>query len=239
MLDVHPPHESVHGRRDFVVHLLTITVGLLIALGLEAAVEAMHHHELAAQARENIEHELERNVAHAKQDTANVQATMASVDALLAAARRHRDNPHPDGATAHQMHVDASWEDFEDAAWLTACESGALAHMPLDEVQKYAGVYARQEELPREASVVMTGAPLTLAPLHVEETPDDVAPDDVRTIMLRSADSKVKLLIFKQLVENPGAAYAEARGQAEATSAAAPASLATAASAVASAPVKH
>ena len=239
MLDVHPPHEPVLGWRDFVVHLLTITVGLLIALGLEAAVEAMHHHELATQARENIEHELERNVAHAKQDTANVQATIDSVDALLAAARRHRDNPHPAGATAHQMHVDASWEDFEDAAWLTARESGALAHMPLDEVQKYAGVYARQEELPREASVVMTGAPLTLAPLHVEETPDDVAPDDVRTIMLRSADSKVKLLIFKQLVENPGAAYAEARGQAEATSEAAPASLATAASAVASAPVKH
>lgn len=31
MLDVHPPHELVHGIRDFLLHLLTITVGLLIA----------------------------------------------------------------------------------------------------------------------------------------------------------------------------------------------------------------
>ncbi len=40
MLDVHPPHQPVHGWRDFLIHLLTITVGLLIALGLEAVAES-------------------------------------------------------------------------------------------------------------------------------------------------------------------------------------------------------
>ena len=35
MLDVHPPHEKMHGFKDFLLHLLTITIGLLIALGLE------------------------------------------------------------------------------------------------------------------------------------------------------------------------------------------------------------
>jgi len=215
MLDVHPPHEPVHGWRGFAVHLLTITAGLLIALGLEAAVEARHHHELAAQARENIERELERNVEHAKANIANVQGTIDSVDALLAAARRHRDAPHPTSASVHEMRVSASWQDFEEAAWLTARESGALAHMPLDEVQKYAGIYARQEEIGREASVVMAAAPLTMAPLYVEDTPDDASPDDVRTVMLRSADTKVKLLIFKQLVETLGRDYAQVQGLAD------------------------
>jgi hypothetical protein len=28
MLDVHAPHERVHGFRDFLVHLFTITIGL-------------------------------------------------------------------------------------------------------------------------------------------------------------------------------------------------------------------
>jgi hypothetical protein len=41
MLDVHAPEHRIHGFRDFLVHLLTITVGLLIALSLEASVGAM------------------------------------------------------------------------------------------------------------------------------------------------------------------------------------------------------
>ncbi len=46
MLDVHPPHEKIHGFRDFLLHLLTITIGLLIALGLEALVERVHQNHL-------------------------------------------------------------------------------------------------------------------------------------------------------------------------------------------------
>ena len=36
MLDVHPPHEAAHGIRDFMIHLVTITIGLLIALAVIA-----------------------------------------------------------------------------------------------------------------------------------------------------------------------------------------------------------
>ena len=43
MLDVHAPEHRIHGTRDFFLHLFTITIGLLIALGLEASVEALHH----------------------------------------------------------------------------------------------------------------------------------------------------------------------------------------------------
>lgn len=46
MLDVHPPHSTTHTWRDFFIHIATIAVGLLIALGLEQTVEALHrHHE--------------------------------------------------------------------------------------------------------------------------------------------------------------------------------------------------
>jgi hypothetical protein len=43
MLDVHPPHEAAHTWRDFFLHIATIVVGLLIAVGLEQTVEAIHH----------------------------------------------------------------------------------------------------------------------------------------------------------------------------------------------------
>ena len=33
MLEVHPPHQTVHTWRDFFIHVATICVGLLIAIG--------------------------------------------------------------------------------------------------------------------------------------------------------------------------------------------------------------
>ncbi len=43
MLDVHPPHEAAHTWKDFFIHVGTICVGLLIAIGLEQTVEFFHH----------------------------------------------------------------------------------------------------------------------------------------------------------------------------------------------------
>jgi hypothetical protein len=48
MLDVHPPHAPTHTWKDFFIHIATICVGLLIAIGLEQTVEAIHRaHERA------------------------------------------------------------------------------------------------------------------------------------------------------------------------------------------------
>ena len=43
MLDVHSPHQSVHTWKDVLIHIGIIAVGLLIAIGLEQTVEAIHH----------------------------------------------------------------------------------------------------------------------------------------------------------------------------------------------------
>ena len=43
MLDVHPPHSPTHTWKDFFLHLATIVIGLLIAVGLEQTVELFHH----------------------------------------------------------------------------------------------------------------------------------------------------------------------------------------------------
>jgi hypothetical protein len=54
MLDVHPPHHPTHTWRDFFIHIATIVIGLLIAIGLEQTVEYFHHRHLAHQAREQL-----------------------------------------------------------------------------------------------------------------------------------------------------------------------------------------
>jgi hypothetical protein len=47
MLDVHPPHHAATTWRDFFIHIATIVIGLLIAIGLEQTVEHFHQrHQL-------------------------------------------------------------------------------------------------------------------------------------------------------------------------------------------------
>ena len=55
MHEVHVPLGSVHGWRDFLIHIGTIAVGLLLALALEQAVLAVHHR----LQREEIEQQMQ------------------------------------------------------------------------------------------------------------------------------------------------------------------------------------
>jgi hypothetical protein len=54
MLDVHPPHAPTHTWRDFLLHIATIVIGLLIAIGLEQSVEYLHHRRQLAETREAL-----------------------------------------------------------------------------------------------------------------------------------------------------------------------------------------
>ncbi|HEY4009714.1 MAG TPA: hypothetical protein VGM11_06150 [Acidobacteriaceae bacterium] len=50
MIDIHPPHHAATTRRDFFIHLTTVVLGILIAIGLEQTVEYLHHRHLANEA---------------------------------------------------------------------------------------------------------------------------------------------------------------------------------------------
>ena len=63
MLDVHPPHHAASTWRDFFVHIATICVGLLIAVGLEQSVEAFHRRQERRELEAQVREEAERNVA--------------------------------------------------------------------------------------------------------------------------------------------------------------------------------
>jgi hypothetical protein len=54
MLDVHPAHHAASTWRDFFVHIATIVLGLLIAVGLEQTVEFFHHRHQLRELRQGI-----------------------------------------------------------------------------------------------------------------------------------------------------------------------------------------
>jgi hypothetical protein len=43
MLDVHPAHHAASTWRDFFIHIITIVIGLLIAIRFEQTVRWRHH----------------------------------------------------------------------------------------------------------------------------------------------------------------------------------------------------
>jgi len=68
MLDVHPPHSPTHTWKDFLIHIATIVVGLLIAIGLEQTVEAIHQHRERHELMEQLDAE-HRQVLNNAEDT--------------------------------------------------------------------------------------------------------------------------------------------------------------------------
>src|ERR1700760_4223636 len=78
-MEVHMPEEPVYTWTQFWIHLGTITVGLLIALGLEHAVAYAHkvheRHELQRELRE----EGERNQETLKMDFERIAALKSSL----------------------------------------------------------------------------------------------------------------------------------------------------------------
>src|SRR5260370_32997743 len=62
MLDVHAPHQTVHSWKDFWVHLATISIGLLIAIGLEQSVEAIHRLHERHRLEQDLQLEAKKNL---------------------------------------------------------------------------------------------------------------------------------------------------------------------------------
>ena len=76
MLDVHPPHHAASTWRDFFIHIATIVIGLLIAIGLEQTVEYLHRQHQ----RHQLEHELH---AEAEILQRNAEIDIGQYDAQL------------------------------------------------------------------------------------------------------------------------------------------------------------
>lgn len=148
MLDVHPPHEPVHGLRDFLLHILTITIGLLIALGLEGLVTRYEHHHLVHEATESLHREIQSNAQALPEAMGDLQKRQAAIEhdlVVVNAVLSHRPLP-ADRRTSVTFNINA----YDDVSWRTAQVSGAITYMPYAEAQQYADIYDTQEALNQE-----------------------------------------------------------------------------------------
>jgi hypothetical protein len=138
MLDVHPPHAPTHTWRDFLIHIATIVIGLLIAIGLEQTVEYVHHrhqlHALHEALRQDNRKALRDNVDIENSARNEITWLSARIDDVTAALHNN--------TTAHYIphtHVEVRAIPV-DPAWKAAKASNLIDVMPPDEVPAFTEV---------------------------------------------------------------------------------------------------
>ena len=155
MLDVHPPHESVHTSKDFLIHMSAICLGLLIAIGLEQTVEYIHHRHQVSETREALRIERETNRRAYGQVVNEFHRQNAALLNNLVVLRFLQQHP---GTTEAQLPGILVWHairvTFAESAWKTAQQSNVTALMPQDEVRRYALLYERIDNANRNFDAV-------------------------------------------------------------------------------------
>ncbi len=195
-MDIEPPHHPIETRRDFFIHLFTITCGLLIALSLEGLVEWGHHRAIVHEARENIRQEIEDNKKAAIEDLQYVDQDRSRFEHNLEEERALRDSPK----THHSIQSNFSWSGMSDAAWRTARDTGALAYMPYAEVQRNADVYVGQEIANTQAIQLFRQQVEAIAPTLMEKDPAKISPQEFDRLLHDSATTMIDLKVLAQIL---------------------------------------
>ena len=162
MLDVHPPHEPVHGWRDFFVHLSTITIGLLIALSLEGCVEWRHHRHLVHEAEVSLQKEIESNAKGLEGVLEDVRKEQELLKQDVAIMKKIIANPKV--PNHDELTINFRIRTFGDVSWKTAQSTGALSYMPYERAQEYSNIYSAQNELGMAEEQAVRDTVLSVAP---------------------------------------------------------------------------
>jgi len=207
-VDIHPPH-PVHTWKDFGIQLVTITAGILIALSAEGVRESFHNRALVREARENIHREIADNNRELNDEIASMPDRGKKVDNALTFANELLNKKKTE---IHTVELGLAFPTLSTASWQTAERTGALAHMPYAEVQKYAALYGFQEFLigqHRRAIDELSGAVgILTSGEHVD--PTEASPRDLgrfrdHVIALRSI-----LFVEEQMTKTASERYKKA-----------------------------
>ena len=162
-MEVHPPHHPIMSWKEFGIHLVAITIGLLIAVGIEGLVERHREHVLVREAHETLHAEIEYNSKKMEDAVAEIGLERSAMETNIKALTRVLENPKDNDAQNSSVSADYSIVGLHDTAWKTAQATNALAYMPYEEAQRYADIYGSQQafieaqELIREDDAQLAG----------------------------------------------------------------------------------
>ena len=132
----------VNSWKDFLVQLVIVTAGVLIALLLQGLVDWQRGQTLVREARAQIRQELEDNSRELEGEIAGLAPRKANLQSAL----RLSDDLLARGKTdISKIDVGSSLAQLSSASWQSAERTGALALMEYRDVQTLSAIYDAQD----------------------------------------------------------------------------------------------
>jgi hypothetical protein len=206
MFDVHPPHASIHGWRDFSIHLATITIGLLIALGLEACVEWFHHRHVMHQAQMSLLVEIKSNAASVQPKLEALQKHQLELKQDIDVLKRIIANPSGENHETLSLRFDING--FSNVSWATAQSTGAVGYMPYAVAREYSDIYSEQGEIDAQSSQAVRDLIVALGPLLNEKSGDPpLNAEDAKLMKQHIETLQGQLFLIDSLLQSMDKSY--------------------------------
>ncbi len=196
-MEVHAPEHAIRTWRDFLVHIATIVIGLLIAIGLEQTVELVHHRHLVEVARRDLRNEMIANSKTLDGDEQHLSVVRA---ALL------RDLQNVRGMQAGKAPVDEkitatwAWDGLGESAFNTARDTGAFAFMPYGEVQDLDMLYRQQQHVRDAARTYIDAVNDIGAPLEGGRTLGQISAEERERVIDRCSEALLDIDLLRSFM---------------------------------------
>lgn len=130
--------------RYFLLQLVPVTAGILIALSIDGLLELRRQDELVAEAHAAIAAEIADNLTALDSALPSIDTFLASLMELQAAIAEILAT----GTTTHtEFNLNMIAPGLNRASWESAERTGALSYMEYEQVRQYARLYAMQDAM--------------------------------------------------------------------------------------------
>jgi hypothetical protein len=196
MLDVHPAHHAASSWREFFVHIATIVLGLLIAVGLEQTVEYIHDRHQTRELRAGIITDAQIYLQDVDQLRHATRQTVEDLSTRILQVRRAGAAHQPLGPVSYRP--DLPTNTIRLAYSSAAKASGRLHLLPEEEINTLAEaeVGIVKSEMLKER--VLEAKRRRLDFEHLFQSGDSPAPNDFSAILPTQLAEYLSLLVAER-----------------------------------------
>jgi hypothetical protein len=179
MIDVHPAPHAALSPREFLVHIATIVIGIIIAIGLEQAVETIHHRHQGEQIQAALRDEALTNRRLVKYDYDSVDQVRRNIRLNMANLDRNSKVfvPIP---PPHDTFLP-----FITTAWIAARGNGLITLLPDQVAASYWRVNSLADAMAAAIASLGDARQKVNSLIHLHSSPSQLTPQE-RSDLLRA-----------------------------------------------------
>lgn len=133
-MELHVPHGPIRSLKDFLVHLGIVTIGILIALSLEAWVQAHHRSKMAAEALAGFRSEMAFNIGQVKDVVDQMPIYRKDIETEIA---KLSATPKQGSTEEPIKYPIAMYQIMRSASWDTAIATQVVSSLSSQTVKSY------------------------------------------------------------------------------------------------------